>query len=145
MLTPAGLKAIVDANFADDRIFAIQSFIAKLIERKVYGGGINQYRIKNTNDDTYITNLTTFLANIDVTKLTGEYNYFNDKMGGDKNHPFTVTIHNYLVELNEFTDEDDIYRTLFGSNPKTIMFLINYLADADTILPLKIYEVKIIS
>lgn len=145
MLTAAGIKTIIENNFADDRIFAIQSFIYRLIERKTYGDGINQYRIKNTNTNTYITSLADFLTNIDTTKLVAEYHYFCDRMGGDRAHPFYAVMENYEVELNRFSKEDSIYFNMFGENNKNIMFLFNYLADADPTLPIKIFEVKLVS
>lgn len=145
MLNQAAVNAILAANFSDDRIYAIQSFITDLIERKKYGGGVNQYRIKNTNDGTYITDLAGFVSNIDPTKLEAKYNYLNDKLSGDRTHPFTVTIGNYIVELSDLTTEDEIYTEMFGNDKKVIKFFLNYLADGDTVLPIKIFQVKLTS
>jgi hypothetical protein len=45
MLTNAQLKAVLVANLTDDRIFAIQMFLTKLILRKVAPFGVSPYRI----------------------------------------------------------------------------------------------------
>lgn len=145
MLTPAGIKTIIENNFNDDRVFAIQSFVANLIERKVFSDGINRYRIKDTNDNTYVTSLDDFITKIDVTKLKIGYHFASEKMTGDRIHPFFVTINNLEVQPNDYATEDIEYFNMFGGNKKKIMFLLNYISDYDTILPIKIFEVKLIS
>lgn len=145
MLTPANVKTIITANFSDDRIFSIQSFISRLIERKRFSDGINQYRIKNINDGTYVTTLADFITKIDDTKLFAEYQYNSAAMSGDRTHPFVATIGNLEIELNKHSAEDEIYFTMFGQEAKKIMFILNYTSDADTVLPIKILEVKLIS
>lgn len=143
MLTNASIKTIIQNNLNDDRIFSIQSFITRLIERKTFGDGIEQYRIKNINTDTYITTLADFISNIDVTKLNAQYYYNSEKMGGDRVHPFMAYIGNYEVELNKHSEEDSIYFSMFGGNNK-IMFLLTYISDGDTVLPIKIIEIKLV-
>jgi hypothetical protein len=145
MLTPADFKAIISANFDDNRIFAIQSFVSNLIERKRFSDGINQFRIKDTNDGTFVTSLANFVSKIDDTKLSVGYHLFTDVMLGDRVHPMVASIGNLEVELNKHSAEDEIYFTMFGENVKKIMFIISYISDGDTVLPLKIIEIKLIS
>lgn len=145
MLTTTELKTIITQNFDDIRITSIVLFIDRLLERGFHGGGINQYRIKNLTTDTYITNLTEFLTAIDPNQIDMDYFYFSDKMTGDRTHPIAVILKNFEVEISNLASEDDTYIRMFGSKSKRIMFLMNYLSDGDTVLPLKIIEIRLIS
>lgn len=143
MLSNSDIKTIVTNNLNDNRIFSIQLFISSLIERKRFGSGINQYRIKNTNDNSYITSLAEFIANIDDTKIKSSYYFGSEKMGGDRVHPFIISINNYIVEIDKNCEEDSMYFNMFGENNR-VAFLLSYISDGDTVLPIKIIEVKLI-
>lgn len=142
MLTKAELKSIITNNFNDVRISSIVLFINELIEREKYGGGINQYRIFDTKTNSFITSLNQFITAIDENSLSMRYLYGSEKMTGDRMHPMVATIGNFVVQLNEYSEEDQEYFKTYGKATK-INFLLNYLADGDTVLPLKIFEVRL--
>lgn len=144
MLTNSELKNIIVNNLNDNRLFSIQSFLTRLIKRSVFGNGINQYRIKNLDNNTFITTLAEFSTHINHDELIAEYNY-SENATSDKIHSFIVIIGNYEVELDLNSTEDIIYLNKFGLNNKKIMFLLNYLNDNDTSLPIKITDVKLIN
>lgn len=144
MLNSTQIKDIVLLNLEDIRMTAIAYFINNLISRKKHGGGINQYRLKNNNTGEYITSLAEFKAALDPSSLYIDYFFYNVKNGGETTHPLSVVINNIDVELDTNSEEDGIYNMYFSSKANRIMFLLNYLSDTDDILPLKIFEVRII-
>ena len=144
MLTPADFKTIITSNLNDDRIFAIQAFLTRLIARTQFGDGINQHRLKDTVTGNYVTSLADFITKLDATNIKPDFYYYAGDMAGDRNHPIAVTLSNFEIELNEHSNEDNIYLAHYGKEARHIMLLINYLADGDTILPLKIYDVRLI-
>lgn len=145
MMTNSHIKNIIIQNLTDNRIFAIQAFIARLLERKVYGDGISRYRVKDKITNSDVTNLTDFINKIDTNSLHPDYFYYSGKMEGDRIHPMSVKLSNFLVTIDEHSQEDDIYFSLFGKGNKNILFLINYLSDGDIVLPMKIFEVRLIN
>ena len=147
MMTNSEIKDIIGSNLVDKRIYSIQAFITRLIERKVHGDGIAQYRIKDTKTDTFVSSLDDFIAKLDANSLHPDYFYYSDKMEGDRTHPMAVNLANFEVQLNEHSDEDNIYTQMFGGKGgiKNILLLINYLSDGDLDLPLKIIEIRLLS
>ena len=144
MLTNTQFKDIIVQNLNEDRIFAIQAFITRLVERKVFGDGIERYRIKDKITGTMVTSLDDFITKLDADSLRPDYFYYSDKMGGDRIHPTAVNLSNFEVSLDEHSSEDAVYFSMFGKGNKNILILINYLSDADTSLPLKIFEIRLI-
>lgn len=145
MLTKLQLKDLLVANLQHNYMFSFQLFLTRLISRNVYGGGINQYRIKNLITNTYITTLDEFIFSITDTHLSLSYDFFESCGSGlDLPHPFFVILDNFIVELDQNSDEDDIYFSLYGGSNKNIKFIMTYMGDADTVLPLKIMNVKLI-
>lgn len=147
MMTNSEIKDIIASNMADKRIYAIQAFLTRLIERKVYGDGIEQYRIKDTKSNSFVTSLSDFVTKLDADSLHPDYFYYSDKMEGDRTHPIAVNLANFEVQLNEHSDEDGIYTQVYGGkgSVKNILLLINYLSDGDLDLPLKIIEIRLIA
>lgn len=143
MLTNAIAKTTLVDNLNDIRISAITLFLERLIERKVHGGGINQYRIKNKLTDTYITSLADFILAIDETELTYDFNYSGDKAEADRLRSLIIIPNNFIIELDSHTDEDDLYFSRYGKSVNRIMFLLNYMNDGDTGLPLKVFDIRL--
>lgn len=144
LITSAQLKDVLDKNFADIRTTSILLFVRDLLERKTHGGGIQQYRLKNKATDAYITTVDEFIAAIDADSLKMTYYRFSEKMGGDRIHPFAVIVDNIEVELTEHSEEDSNYTVTFGMKANRVMFLLNYLSDADPELPLKVFEIRLV-
>jgi len=143
MLTNAIAKTTLVDNLNDIRISAIMLFLERLIERKVHGGGINQYRIKNKLTDTYITSLADFILAIDEAELTYDFNYSGDKAEADRLRSLIIIPNNFIIELDSHTDEDDLYFSRYGKSVNRIMFLLNYMNDGDTVLPLKVFDIRL--
>lgn len=146
MLNNSDVKSLVVGNLSDPRISGIQFFINNLIERQKHGGGINQYRITQLTSDTnlvYITSLEKFILAIDAAKLIADCNYHADKATGNNTKSIVVYLTNLVVELDSKTDEDLLYISQFGAGNKKIALYLNYLNDADTVLPLKIYDIRL--
>jgi len=143
MLTNATAKTTLVDNLNDIRISAITLFINRLIERKVHGGGINQYRIKNKTTDTYITSVSDFILALDENELTYDFNYSGDKAEADRLRSLIIIPNNFIIELDGHTDEDDLYFSRYGKTVNRIMFLLNYMNDGDSVLPIKVFDVRL--
>lgn len=146
LLTNSDVKAVLTSNFADQRMAAISFYINRLLSRVNYGGGIEQYRIKNTVTNTYITSFSDFITAISEDHLVADYVYATEAHSVDKTHPFQVTLTNLKVELTKFSNEDNYYTNMYGNKPEGYMLVltVNYLSDADDVLPLKIINVKLV-
>lgn len=144
MLTNAEMRDIVVQNLYDIRIFSIQAFLTRLIKRKIHGNGIEEYRIYDKVTNTNVTSLNDFITKISAKSLHADYFYYSGSMSGDCIHPFAICLSNFTITIDRNSDEDSIYFNMFGSEIKNILLLLNYLSDGDTIIPLKIYEIRLI-
>lgn len=144
LITSAQLKTVLDENFADIRSTSILLFVRDLLERVRHGGGIEQYRLVNKKTNAKITTVDEFIAAIDTDSLKMSYYRFAEKMGGDRIHPFAVIPENIEVQLDQNAPEDGNYTSAYGMTANKVMFLINYLSDADPTLPLKIFDIKLV-
>lgn len=145
MITKTDMKNIIVANLSDQRILAIQLFISALIKRTpVAYDGVEQYRIKKTSDGSDIATLSEFMSALDANWLTYEYYKSSDRLGGDRTHPVLVRIKNMHITLGD-NEYDAGYTSMFGSGVKEFGFLVNYLSDGDEVLPLKIFEVRLVA
>lgn len=144
MLSNVDMKDFVIKNLNDIRIFAIQAFITRLIERKKHGDGVKQYRIHDKITNTDVISLDDFIAKIDPVSIVADYFYYANGMSGDRTHPFAVNLSNFNITLDKNSEEDGIYFNMFGGDAKNILLLMNYLADGDIDLPLKIFDIRLI-
>lgn len=148
MLTPLDFKNIITNNLTDQRIFSIQAFITRLIDRKTFGGGVEQYRIYDKTTATYVTSLADFITKLDVNSIIPDYFYNADKMTGDRIHPIAINLTNFVIRLNINSDEDNYYHSVYGAGAldnKSILLLANYISDGDLVLPIKLYEIRLIT
>lgn len=141
----ATFKSIIEQNLSDPRIFAIQSFLSRLIERKKYDDDIPRYRIFDVVTESFVTSLDDFILKLNAQHIFANYYYYSAAMTGDRCHPISVALSNFVIKLDSNSDEDNIYTEMFGKPSDRIMFLLNYLSDSDTVLPLKIFEIKLIN
>lgn len=144
MVTKSDIKDIIVANLNDPRILSIQLFLTELITRNAIAGeGFETYRIKDTSTDTFITTLDELIAAIDANKLFAEYLKRSDRMTGDRVHPTVVVLTQFEVSLIN-DPYDEWFVNTYGSGKKFIALYLNYISDADTTLPVKVYEIKLI-
>jgi hypothetical protein len=144
MMTNADIATLLVNNLNDVRQFSVQSFLSRLIARTTYNPPVAQYRITNTTTGAVVTTLADFILAIDALHLEAGFNYRSKAIDSDKTHPFVVVLNNFSVELTQYCADDDIYYTLFGVGTKKIVFTVNYLADGDAVLPLKITSIKLV-
>ena len=113
-----------------DKSYAYQLFLEELIERKKYGLNTSPYRIKNLDNNSYITSLTEFVNNI--SEISTRFNFSSPNKASDGvSQSFVLTIENYLVELINTEEEDQTFTILFGNGNKKISFILTYLPDSD--------------
>jgi len=130
MLTLTNLLTKFKNILNKDKSYAHQLFLEELIERKKYGLNTSPYRIKNLDNGNYISSLTEFISNI--SKISTSFNFSSPNKASDGvSQSFTVVIENYLVELINTEEEDQVFTTLFGNGNKKISFILTYLPDSD--------------
>lgn len=141
-ITSQQVKDILVQNFADIRITSITLFLEKLIERKSFSEGIEQYRITDSVTNSKVTSLTDFIAKLDPGTLNTDYFYDIAVQGNGHVHPLAVVPTNFKVELTEHSEEDVLFTRRYGKVSR-ICFIVNYLSDGDTELPMKILDVRL--
>lgn len=143
MLTDANIISNLKTILNRDRSIAVQKFIEKLLVRSVTSSLYGTYRVKDTNTNSDITNITDFINNI--TDCTISYN-FNAKVvtEGNIQHSFLIKVDNYEVNLTDRSDEDlFFYRTYGTGNTKKIVFIcvsdmVNNLPEGFTVIDVKL-------
>ena len=143
MLTNTELKTVIVKNLNDPRLYSLQRFLTDLIKRKSLDGGVPQYRITNTLTNQPVTSLTDLIDSIYPASLKPEVVKNADALGGDRLHPFRVILDNLKVTVNRYTTEDQDYFVSGKENLKIALY-INYLSDADLVLPLKVFSFRLI-
>lgn len=143
MITKDELKTILVDNLRSPRQYGLQLFLTELLERGNYGGGIERYRVKNTVTGAYVTTLEELIAALDAEQLRPRPMFNAPKLTGDRVHPAVVVVENLSVELLSYCEDDADFLQLSGSGTKKLYLYVNYVSDDDTVLPLKIYTVKL--
>ena len=142
MLTTVGIKTILNDNLTSDTMYGLQLDLTSLIVRPNALTG-NQYRIHDTKTDTDVTSLDDFKTKLDADSLVMKVYRQAYRVESGFIKPFIVTPSNYKVKLIETNSNDAEYIDLFGFGTKSINFIVGYLSDADTVLPLKIIDFKL--
>jgi hypothetical protein len=146
MITKARVKELLQLNLRDERASAIAFFINNLVQRKVHGSGIEQYRIKNTLTGTWVTSLDEFIDTIDADNLFLSYPYEGERLQSDKVTGFLVTIDHFEVVWDINSKSDKEFASFFDlSSQKLFQFLLIYVNDGDTVVPLKTSYVKLVN
>ncbi|EKD89678.1 MAG: hypothetical protein ACD_33C00008G0004 [uncultured bacterium] len=155
MLTPVQIKQILIDNLNSNLQYSTQLFLTNLITRNDVNCGLNLLRIKDITDNLYITDLADLIANLDESFMTIEVgnNFVNSDTVHSALKPVIITLENLEVELytnanidSNFNSSNLLNIELTKSNVvypvekyvKKIMFVLNYLNDADTVTPIKI-------
>lgn len=141
MLSNAQLVTLLATNLNDDRMLSIQAYLTRIIDRKVYGSGIPQYRVLNTVTGAYITSLDMFINAIHPDHISVDYyRRTTQTTVGDVIHPALVLLEQFVVEILEYSDEDDIYSSVVGVGTRGIAFILSYMNESE---PLKISDIKL--
>lgn len=151
MMTPAEVKAQIVANLQSPYLFAIQMTLTKLMARVHFGGdnpdptqNLQQYRISYLGTDgvtvNYVKTIDDLIAGLDETKF--DFQLYLAKKDPSYITPITVRLTNFTLDVNTLAEDDRALGDLFGIGLKDIQFVMTYLADLDTNLPLKIVDVK---
>lgn len=142
------LVPMIQANLGDIRMLSIQLFIEKLIERTRHGGGVEQYRIKNTLTDTYITSLAEFKAALSAAQLDLSYPYNSTEgMLGDRITGIEVMPLNLEVQFNPHSSSDEFFSRMYDTDSNyryRFVFHMAYMNDSVDDAPvMKIFHVRL--
>ena len=145
MITNARIKQLLELNLRDERMTASALFIHTLIERKVHGGGIERYRIKNKTTGQWVTSVEQFIAEIDETQIKLAYPFEGEKLQGDRVTGFLVDLSNFEVQWHYEAKSDRPFLTFFDvGTQRYFQFYLIYMNDGDEIIPLKISYTKLV-
>lgn len=142
MITTAVVQSTILANFNDNRIASAHLFIRDLLERKVVLDGISRYRITTTPGNVEVTTMAEFLSNITAGNITLHYPYNLFNVEPDKTTPIQVVLNGMKVNVLP-VEEDGPFAGMSGHGDKKIMIYLNYVADADSVLPVKIVGITL--
>lgn len=147
MLNKTQLVTLLSDNLTSSKVLSAQAFLDSLIERQKYDVSIPQYRIKDSVTNTRVTSVSDFISKLSTTDLKYSYDY-NAKFELDKMGPLLLFPTNFTVELIKNCEEDSLYFGKFGSGLNSdgnmqLIFVMNYLADTDDVLPLKIITIRL--
>lgn len=142
MLTPSALKTLINSNLADDRLFGIQVLLSDLIARDIHDAVTPQYRIQKTGSDiTTLADLMTAISG-STPEISVANGYSN--VSNLSTLPVTVLFPEIKVTLNTIHQADNRLTLLHGKGVFALGFVMNYINDGDTALPLKILNVVLV-
>ena len=149
MLSNSQLVDIIKANYNDDRMYAACLFIEALHKRTDFGGSINRYRMVNQTIGSDIISLNSYMSALDDTKLKIEFPFTGEKLNGDRTASFFVTPTNIELRFSKYSASDVPFSNHidFAEYPDAVynvQYLIGYMNDADSVLPLKIIWQRVI-
>ena len=146
MTLKADLATEAVAALQDIRCAAIRLLLEDILVRRTHGGGIPQYRVYLKGTDTPVQDFASLLTHFTESSILVTY----DSLPGnssfqDKTKPVTLIVTDLEVRFLNRLDEDAFFTERFGRDATTITVTLNYLADADTALPLKAIDAAVIS
>lgn len=145
MISKERVKELLQLNLRDERITSAALFISNIVQRKTYGSGVEQYRIKNTLTGQWVTSLDEFINSISQDDVFLSYPYEGERLAGDKVTGFLATIDHFEVIWNPESKSDKDFASFFDlKTQKLFQFLMVYMNDGDTTLPVKATYVKLV-
>lgn len=146
MTLKADLAAAAVAALQDIRCSAVRLCVEDIIKRRVFGGGVPEYRIYVKGTDTPILNFDDLISHIVESNVSITYDIgFVGNNYKDKCKPVTVIINNVEVRFMSNVEDDSYFTTRYGLTATTLAITLNYVSDNDTVLPLKAIECSVIS
>ena len=144
-MTKQELKDLLILNLESIKTYGAQVKVRDLIERGIDDPNISNFRVFDTTTDSHVTSLDDFKNKIDADMIMEDFHRTgNSNYGVFNGCSFTVTLGNFVVDINEHTSKDQWYAMTYGVGFRRIQFTLNYLNDADDIQPLKVQEVKLV-
>lgn len=148
MLSNSQIVTIIQNNLNHDALYPIQLFLTKLIERQNYGNGINQYRIYDNVTNSYIVDLNDFISKLVTTEIEPYIDFNFNLRNEDYGQTVNIKLKNFVVELNNYSYDDNDFLMTFGSREnlsKKIIFVMRNIDPTFTSsLPLVILSIKLI-
>ena len=143
MSSKSKVKNALITSLNSDYALVINLFLEGLIERKVFGDGLEQYRVYDKNADKFITSKDELIAAISEDRIE----YGEVKESGNTSGEYIIPVYviptNLSVTLNRHSNEDYRYLSKFGDS-SAICFYMTYMNDLDTTFPLKVFNVKLV-
>lgn len=139
------LSTLLISALQDIRCAAPRLFIEDLIERTNAVGSIPQYRITNTDTSTPVTAISNLLTLISEDNINIRLsNSLTSSSFKDKTKPVFITLKNIEVNLSEHSEDDTFYSSVASSTKNTICFMMGYVGDNDTGLPMKLLDAYLV-
>jgi hypothetical protein len=145
--TSATLRQLIVDNLNSITSLSIQLFLSQLVENKDAADTVPRYRIFNKATNTYILNYDELLAALLNSSVDIGYTY-DMNMHYDPSIITPARVYITGLEIN-IDGPSDKYGALltskYGLGKKIIMLRMNYMADGDVALPLKIITIDLVS
>ena len=138
-MTDAQIKTLVADNLASDKLYGTQLYLTNLIERKSFDAAIPRYRLRYNDAD--ITSLSALIDAIaaSAVKITASSAYYS--AAALCGIPVVVSFPQITATLDSRFESDAALAMQNGAGTFTLCFVMNYVNDGDSDLPLKILNV----
>lgn len=124
--------------------YPIYLFLNELIKRNSYTQSSTLYRVTNNVTNNPVVSVEDFLDSLSSTNVIARFN-FNASFDASIPRSLHVTASNLIVKLDSTNSDDQIWLEKYGSKATYVRFYMNYLADLDSAIPLKVYDIRLVS
>jgi hypothetical protein len=138
MLTKTNLVNMINTNLTDDRLYSVQLYLDILASGRIG-------RVKDVATNTVLTDLASLSLAITPADIKVGYNHAGISSSNQMTPSILVTMSNIEIELLPNVKEDTVYTNRVGAGIRNLQFVMGYLSDGDTALPLKIIRVNLVN
>lgn len=149
MQTPQQIATALVVNLNDLRMHGICLYIDALLARQSTEPTVPAYRVYNTENLTFVENITQFKNAIVATSLKQIAPFSGDRLSSDRVMGYNVVPTNLQVRFSIYSKEDERFsdqQNYFASDGATynFQFFMAYMNDGDADVPMKISSIRLI-
>lgn len=139
------LAGLLTAALQDIRCVNPRLILEQLFKRENHGGGIPEHRVVNLLTGIEVTSMEDLLAEIKEDNITIQVTTsLSSSSFKDKCKPVKLILSNLEVTLYPESPEDAFFNHNVSSYNNRICFVMGYVSDNDTVLPLKLIDVYLV-
>lgn len=145
MSIKSDLGAQLVASLQDIRCATPRLILGQLFKRETFGGGVPEYRVIDTNTSLPVkdtSELISLITEPNISVLVGTSQ--SSSSFKDKCKPVKLVLTNLEVTLYYDTPDDSLFNQNASSFKNNICFVLGYVGDNDTVLPMKLLDVYLV-
>ena len=139
------LAALLAASLQDIRCSNPRLILEQLFKREDFGGGIPEHRVTNISTEAEVTSMGDLISELTEDNLSIQVTTsLSSASFKDKCKPVKLVLSNLKVTLYPDSPEDAFFNHNVSSFSNKICFVMGYLGDNDTELPMKLLDVYLV-